>query len=157
MHFEKILSGFLKSVRDEDDRIAALVVESAEISGRFTDPQVWHDMIVPRLASPGLTVSEQTAQLIVLGALLRGADESRVCRLARYRLRSALVSVRLYRVLTSSMSTLQLQDGEILINICRATATENVSGVQNMETIDELFLLVRDILGRSRAFFLSCR
>lgn len=114
MHFEKTLGCLLKAVRDEDDRIASLVVDCAEICGKHTDAKMWYDMIVPRLSSAGLTVSEQVAYLIVVGALLRGSDKAKTA--------------------------------DHLTGIMKATSSENVSGVQNMESIDELFLLVRDAL-----------
>ena len=138
MHFEKTLVCLLKAVCDEDDRIASLVVDCAEIcgildlglslaivsrvvqrhaaagttramlsvgsefhgilisacnpdvvtsSGKHTDAKMWYDMIVPRLSSAGLTVSEQVAYLIVVGALLRGSDKVQ-CLAARFSLAS---------------------------------------------------------------------
>eukprot|EP00040_Diaphanoeca_grandis_P015851 m.81391 g.81391 ORF g.81391 m.81391 type:complete len:844 (-) comp25414_c0_seq1:127-2658(-) len=115
MHFEKILTGLVKSARDEDEEVAKRVVLCVEVCGRFTEPQTWTDMILPRLSKAGLQVGDQIAHLIVMGGLIRGGKDNK-----------------------------ELSDH--LLGIVRVLSTEAVSGVQNKEMIDELFLLVDDVL-----------
>lgn len=73
MHLEKLLAGYFKSVRDEEQEISDLVVRCVEMTGKYTKPENWKAHVLPRLTSRGVSTGEQIAQLIVVGGLIRGA------------------------------------------------------------------------------------
>eukprot|EP00038_Savillea_parva_P000450 m.96210 g.96210 ORF g.96210 m.96210 type:complete len:856 (-) comp10150_c0_seq2:11-2578(-) len=72
IHLEKVLSALFKAVRDEDVAVGKKALQSAEVLGRHTKPPAWADIVLPRLSTPGLAISDQIGMLIVTGGLLRG-------------------------------------------------------------------------------------
>jgi len=75
IHIEKLLGGYYTSVRDEEPEIAEVVVKCAEMTGKYTAAATWITHTVPRLGAKQISSSEQVAQLIVLGSLIRGAGK----------------------------------------------------------------------------------
>jgi len=73
MHLEKLLAGYFKAVRDEEQEISDLAVQCVEVTGMYTDPANWKSHVLPRLTSRGVSIGEQIAQLIVVGGLIRGS------------------------------------------------------------------------------------
>ena len=94
--------------------MCAASVRAAEELGKHTQTDAWADVLLPRLATPGLSVGEQTGILIVLSALVRGAGPAKAAG--------------------------------VLEAVAVSLSSEEVSGVQNDEMVEEVFLLVRDIL-----------
>ena len=78
IHIEKLLGGYYKSVRDEEPDISDTIVKCVEVTGKFTEPSTWIKHTVPRLGATGVSSTEMIGQLIVLGGLIRGADNAAV-------------------------------------------------------------------------------
>eukprot|EP00035_Acanthoeca_spectabilis_P038872 m.57037 g.57037 ORF g.57037 m.57037 type:complete len:852 (+) comp9334_c0_seq1:395-2950(+) len=118
IHLEKILTALFKAVRDEEAPVGKVAVHCAEVLGVHMEPAAWADIVLPRLTTPGLSVSDQIGMLIVAGGLLRGSGQGKV--------------------------------GATLESLVNVTASNVVSGVQNAEMVEEIFLLAKDVLGAAQ-------
>lgn len=105
-------------MRDEEAPVGKVAVHCAEVLGVHMEPAAWADIVLPRLTTPGLSVSDQIGMLIVAGGLLRGSGQGKV--------------------------------GATLESLVNVTASNVVSGVQNAEMVEEIFLLAKDVLGAAQ-------
>eukprot|EP00037_Helgoeca_nana_P016078 m.150830 g.150830 ORF g.150830 m.150830 type:complete len:843 (+) comp23328_c0_seq2:174-2702(+) len=78
IHLEKMLTALFKAVRDEDAVVGRVAVKCTEMLGRHMEAQAWSDIVLPRISTPGLPVSDQIGMLIVMGGLLRGSGQGKV-------------------------------------------------------------------------------
>lgn len=80
MHLEKILTGYLRSVRDEDAEVGKIIVRCAEVTGKYTAPEIWGAILLPRLLLKGASSSEQIGLIIIMAALVRTGDRDSVSK-----------------------------------------------------------------------------
>eukprot|EP00039_Didymoeca_costata_P005825 m.85011 g.85011 ORF g.85011 m.85011 type:complete len:869 (-) comp12991_c0_seq1:13-2619(-) len=123
MHLEALLGGLYKAVRDDEVEIADIVVEAATIAGRYVEPKLWVQFVIPRLIAKGASIQEQTGYIIVVAALIRGVMKE-----------------------NERKGQQEPSDQSFILDVCRALATEEVCTNANTELQEELLLLIADVI-----------
>lgn len=72
-HIELLLSGMYKASMDEEKAVVVDVERSAELLGYFVEPEIWCKLVLT-----GLRLSQSAGNLLVIAAVIRGSDKSKL-------------------------------------------------------------------------------